>query len=84
MDMQTWRDSRSRADNATQALREALAALGLSDRVQEHLRPMVTHSGIPYVHVGMLKAEYVEQIADALRIAAETRNVTAASLETGS
>ncbi|WP_405798774.1 hypothetical protein [Streptomyces sp. NBC_01506] len=84
MDMQTWRNSRSRADNATNALREALAALGLPERVQQHLRPMVTHSGTPLVHVGMLNAEYIEQIAEALRVAAELRTATTTSQETGS
>ncbi|MEU9473323.1 hypothetical protein AB0D78_43615 [Streptomyces avermitilis] len=84
MDMQTWRASRARADNATKALREALAALGLPERVQQHLRPMVTHSGTPLVHVGMLNAEYIEQIAEALRAAAEARILTAAAHESGS
>ncbi|MEU9370948.1 hypothetical protein AB0D71_41125 [Streptomyces avermitilis] len=84
MDMQTWRASRARADNATNALREALTALGLPERVQQHLRPMVTHSGTPLVHVGMLNAEYIEQIAEALRAAAEARILTAAALESGS
>ncbi|GGZ70892.1 hypothetical protein GCM10010344_42030 [Streptomyces bluensis] len=83
MDMQTWRDSRSRADSATDALREALAGLGIPERVQRHLRPMVTHRGSPMVHVGMLQAEHVEQIAEALRVAAESRSLTAASQETG-
>jgi hypothetical protein len=84
MDMQTWRDSRSRADNATTALREALAALGIPERVQRHLRPMVTHHGTPLVHVGMLQAEHVEQIAEVLRVAAGSRNLTAASQDAGS
>ncbi|MEV2213655.1 hypothetical protein AB0H86_19785 [Streptomyces sp. NPDC050997] len=83
MDMQTWRDSRTRADNATKVLREALAALGLPERVQQHLRPMVTHSGTPLVHVGMLNAEYIEQIAEALRVVAEARSLTAAAQEPG-
>ncbi|GCB49102.1 hypothetical protein [Streptomyces sp. NL15-2K] len=84
MDMQTWRDSRSRADSATNALREALAALDLPERVQRHLRPMVTHQGAPFVHVGMLSAEHAEQIVEALRIASEARSLAAASRETGS
>lgn len=45
MDMQTWRDSRDRADNATTALREAFTALGVPDHVQQHIRPVITHSG---------------------------------------
>jgi predicted PhzF superfamily epimerase YddE/YHI9 len=67
MDMQKWRDSRTQAENATTVLRDALAALGLPERVQQHLRPMVTHSGAPFVHVGILSADHVELIAEALR-----------------
>lgn len=84
MDMQTWRDSRSRADSATDALREALAALGIPEHVQRYLRPVVTHHARPFVHMGLLRAEYVEQIAEALRVAAEIRRPTATSQETGS
>ena len=62
MDMRTWRDSRSRADDATRVLRDALAVLGLPQRVQRNLRPMVTHSGTPFVHMGMVKAEHVERM----------------------
>lgn len=83
MDMQTWRDSRVRADNATTALREAFAALGVPDHVQQHLRPVITHSGTAFVHIGMLQAEHVEQIAEALRAAATSRSLTAASREAG-
>ncbi|WP_329217928.1 hypothetical protein OG352_17150 [Streptomyces sp. NBC_01485] len=78
MDMQTWRDSRTRAQDAANGLRDALASLGLPERVQRHLRPMVTHSGTPFVHVGIRKAEDVERMANALR------NSTAASQETRS
>ena len=84
MDMQTWRDGRSRADDATRALREALATLGVPERAREHLRPMVTHSGAPFVHVGMIRAEHIEQIAEALRVSATTRNLTASAQEAGS
>ncbi|MGW7364809.1 hypothetical protein ACWGI8_15600 [Streptomyces sp. NPDC054841] len=74
MDMQTWRDSRTRADDATKALREALEALGVPENVREHLRPMVTHSGTPYVHVGMVRADHIERVAEALRVAAAMRS----------
>ncbi|GGZ75544.1 hypothetical protein [Streptomyces bluensis] len=84
MDMQTWRNSRSRADDATNALREALAALGIPERVQQRLRPTVTHRGTPLVYLGMIHAEHIEQIAEALRIAAEVRSLTAAAQEAGS
>ena len=84
MDMQTWRDSRSQADNATNALREALAALGIPERVQRPLRPMVTPSGKPLVPLGMIHAEHIEQIAEALRIAAGARSLTATAQETRS
>lgn len=35
-------------------LREALAALGLPESFQRHLRPVVTQSGIPFVHMGLV------------------------------
>lgn len=70
MDMLTWRESRRRADDATTVLREALAALGLPESFQRHLRPVVTQSGTPFVHVGLVRAEQAERIAEALLAAA--------------
>lgn len=67
MDMQTYRDGRKAADNASKALREALRMLGLPPTAYDHVRPTVTHKGTAYVHIGMLRAEYIEQIAEALR-----------------
>ncbi|QOV37653.1 hypothetical protein IM697_04270 [Streptomyces ferrugineus] len=67
MDMETWRDARSRAVGAAEALRAALAALGVPESVWGTVRPMVTHKGTPYVHVGMVRAEVAEQIAEAMR-----------------
>lgn len=74
MDMQTRRDGRARADDATDALRQALEALGVPERVRDHVRPVVLHTGTPYVHVGMVRADHIEQIAEALRIAAAVRS----------
>ncbi|MEU1478434.1 hypothetical protein [Streptomyces sp. NPDC005760] len=73
MDMQTWRDSRKQADQATYALREALAALGVPERIQRHLRPVVTHHGRPLVHVGLLRAEHAAQIAEVLRVRTDSQ-----------
>lgn len=67
MDMQTWRDARTTAVEAAEALRSALAALGLPESVWGSIRPTVTHKGAAYVHVGMVRAEVVEQIAEAVR-----------------
>ncbi len=67
MDMQTWRDSRARAAEATEALRAALAALGTPESVWGSVRPVVTHKGAAYVHVGMVRADVAEQMAKALR-----------------
>lgn len=84
MDMRTWRDSHSRAVDATTALREGLAALGVPEPVQQRLRPLVTHSGTALVHVGTIRAEDVELIAEALRGAAGAQRLTAVSgQETG-
>jgi hypothetical protein len=69
MDMQTWRDSHKRADDAAAAMREALSALDLSGAVGRGVRPVVTHSGKSYVDLGMLRAEHVEEVAKAIRAA---------------
>lgn len=77
MDMQTWRDSHKRADEAAAAIREAASALGLSGAVVRGIRPVVTHSGKPYVDLGMLRADQVEQAAKAIRSAVATADASA-------
>ncbi|MFG2135934.1 hypothetical protein [Streptomyces sp. NPDC048650] len=72
MDMQTWQDGRTRAEDATTALREALYALGLSEAVVRGIRPVVTHSGRSYVDLGMFRADEAEQAAEAIRTAVAT------------
>ncbi|MGX1026584.1 hypothetical protein [Streptomyces sp. SAI-097] len=67
MDMQTYRDGRREATDAAEATRAALASLGLPERAWGSVRPMVTHSGKPYVHLGMVRAEVAEKIAEAIR-----------------
>lgn len=67
MDMQTYRDGRKQATDAAEAIREALAGLGLPESVWGSVRPMVTHSGKPYVHLGMVRAEAAEQMAEAMK-----------------
>ncbi len=68
MDMQTWRDGRTRATDATAAIRAALSALGVPESSWSGLHPTVTHTGQPYVHLGMLPADVVQQIAEAPRL----------------
>lgn len=72
MDMQTYRDGRKQATDAAEAVREALAGLGLPESVWGSVRPMVTHSGAPYVHIGMLRADAAERMAEAMRTPAES------------
>lgn len=67
MDMKTYRDGRAEATAAAEAIRAALAGLGLSERVWGSVRPMVTASGKPYVHLGMVRADAAERIAEAMR-----------------
>jgi hypothetical protein len=74
MDMQTWRDGRKRADDATKSLRKAFAALGLPESIGSTARPVVTHSGRPFVNLGTLRAEQVEQLAEAIRSAVTLAN----------
>ncbi|WP_244207197.1 hypothetical protein [Streptomyces swartbergensis] len=71
MDMQTYRDGRKEATDAAEAIREALAGLGLPESVWGSVRPMVTRSGKPYVHLGMVRADAAEKMAEAMRIPAE-------------
>ncbi len=68
MDMQTWRDGHGRATDAAESLRAALASLGVPESTWSGIRPSVTHTGKPYVHLGMLSADVVERIAEAMRI----------------
>jgi hypothetical protein len=71
MDMATYRDGRKQATDAAEAIRAALAGLGLPESVWGSVRPMVTHSGSPYVHLGMMRAEAAERMAEAIRTPAE-------------
>jgi hypothetical protein len=66
--MQTWRDSRARATDAAESIRAALAALGIPETAWSGIRPTVTYNGLPYVHMGMLPADVVEQMAEAMRV----------------
>ncbi|WP_327285520.1 MULTISPECIES: hypothetical protein [unclassified Streptomyces] len=68
MDMQTWRDAHTRATDAREALAAALAALDVPETTWNTVRPAVTHNGTPYVHLGMIRADVVEQMAEALRL----------------
>jgi hypothetical protein len=67
MDMQTYRDGRKQATDAAEAIREALAGLSLPESVWGSVRPMVTHSGKPYVHLGMVRAGVAERMAEAMK-----------------
>ncbi|MGW4029116.1 hypothetical protein ACWEFL_07310 [Streptomyces sp. NPDC004838] len=69
MEMQTWRDATARAADAAEAIRSVMAALGVPERDWRLIRPMVSRSGKSYVHLGVLRAEAVEQLAEALRAA---------------
>lgn len=67
MEMQTWR-AHARATDAREALVAALAALEAPESAWCAVRPVVTHKGTPYVHLGMIPADVVERMAEALRL----------------
>ncbi|GAA2228381.1 hypothetical protein GCM10010232_12990 [Streptomyces amakusaensis] len=73
MEMQTWRDSRAKATDASEAIRAALAALGVPESAWSGIRPTVTYNGDAYVHLGILPAHAVEQITEALRLPSSPR-----------
>lgn len=68
MDMQTWRDSWTRATDSAESIRAALAALGVPEAAWTSVRPVVTKTGRAYVELGTVQAEVVEEIAEALRL----------------
>ncbi|MGW4030643.1 hypothetical protein ACWEFL_15195 [Streptomyces sp. NPDC004838] len=65
MDMQVWRDTRSEAVAAAEAMRTAMAALGIPERVWRLVEARVTR-GRAYVQLGMVRADAVELMADIL------------------
>ncbi|MFB6618346.1 hypothetical protein ACFCV9_29710 [Streptomyces sp. NPDC056367] len=68
--MQTWRDGHGRATDAAEAIRTALASLGVAEAAWSNVRPLVTQTGRPYVDLGTVRADVVEQLAESLRTAA--------------
>ncbi|MGV9273928.1 hypothetical protein [Streptomyces griseosporeus] len=71
MDMHTYRDGRKASTATADAIRQALAALGLPESVWGNVRPRVIHSGKPYVHLGMVRADVAKRMAGAMRTPAE-------------
>lgn len=69
--MDTYRIGRQKAAEAAEAFRAALSEIGLPERVWGGVRPVVTHRGAPYVHLGMIRADAVEHMAEAMRGPAE-------------
>ncbi|MFH8935207.1 hypothetical protein [Streptomyces griseosporeus] len=75
MDVHTYRDGRKSSTAAAEATREALAALGLPESVWGNVRPRVIHSGEPYVHLGMVRADVAKGMAGAIADSGRGRRV---------
>uniref|UniRef100_A0AAU2V369 Uncharacterized protein n=1 Tax=Streptomyces sp. NBC_00003 TaxID=2903608 RepID=A0AAU2V369_9ACTN len=73
MEMQAWRDAWARAEGASNALREVLQGLGFPEPVWAAIRPQVHYRGTAQVHVGVIDAGRVEELAEALRGSADPR-----------
>ncbi|MER5889543.1 hypothetical protein ABT160_37445 [Streptomyces sp. NPDC001941] len=71
MEMRTWRDAWARADSACRALQGALVEIGLSEDDVRGVRAHVHRQGVPLVHLGVLRADHVEAVAEALRMVHE-------------
>lgn len=67
MEMQQWRGSWDRAQSARDALCGALEALGVPQPVRDRLRPVVSSKGAAWVEPGLMAADVVEHIAEAIR-----------------
>ncbi|MFE9371960.1 hypothetical protein ACFYM2_19605 [Streptomyces sp. NPDC006711] len=65
--MREWRDAWTRAQHATDALREALNGMGAGVTQTSHLRPTVSRKGTAWVDVGQLPAHLAEQVAEVIR-----------------
>ncbi|MGK5630301.1 hypothetical protein [Streptomyces sp. URMC 123] len=64
--MPQWRERWQRADRAADALRGALAALGVPRSAHGPIRGVVTHQGHVLVDVGMLREDAAAAVAAAL------------------
>lgn len=62
MDLQQYRNVRAEAEAAAQALRAACAASGLPESATRGIRAVVSGSGTPYVHIGVLNAGHVRAL----------------------
>ncbi|MFF1657760.1 hypothetical protein [Streptomyces sp. NPDC058255] len=67
VDVQTYRDSRAKATDASEAVRKAMASLGIPESIWGTIRPVVTHKGSSYVHLGVVRADAAKTMAEAMR-----------------
>ncbi|MFG3499485.1 hypothetical protein [Streptomyces sp. NPDC047928] len=65
-----WRDGWERADKAAEALKEALTSLGVPRTAHGVVRPVVTRRGGAYVDLGMVRADVVVLLVEALSLSA--------------
>ncbi|MBD0744838.1 hypothetical protein [Streptomyces sp. CBMA152] len=67
MEMSQWKGGWDRAAEATDALEDALGAIGAPDNARARLRPVVSGRGTPWVDVGAIPAGLAEKVAEVLR-----------------
>lgn len=67
MEMSQWKGGWDRAAEATDALKDALGAIGAPDNARARLRPVVTGRGTPWVDVGAIPAGLAQAVAEVLR-----------------
>lgn len=67
--MREWREGWTRAEKATETLKEALASVGAPEEATRRLRPLVSDRGTPWVDVGAIPAHLAEHVAEVLRLA---------------
>ncbi|MFE2374670.1 hypothetical protein [Streptomyces sp. NPDC059398] len=68
MDMQTWRYGRALARDAAEAVRAALATLGIPEAGGSEIRPALVYHGQVFAHVGMVPADVVGPMDEAMKV----------------
>jgi hypothetical protein len=66
MELEQWREAQAEATAATAAIRDALRAYGVPEKVYAHIQPQVGAGWRSYVNLGLLRADTALLVAKVL------------------